>query len=231
MRIVLKISGESLKGDQNISNNSLEKVLREIKEIKKENELIIVVGGGNFWRGRNQLDIDDSTSDYIGMLATDMNALAISSYLSKNNINNRCYSAFEVCGVIEKPPTKNIIEQLKDNVVILGGGTGLPGFSTDMTTINAAVTYNADLILMSKNIDGIYEKDPREEGAKKIDQMTHEELFNMSLKQGTNSLLVMDLEAMSALVKHKIPIYLYSNNRINTIDDVINGKEGTKVIS
>ena len=231
MRIVLKISGESLKEDQNISNTALEKILKEINELKEGNELIIVVGGGNFWRGRNKLDIDNSTSDYIGMLATDMNALAISSYLDRNGVKNKCFSAFEVCGIIEKLPTKNILELLKDNIIILGGGTGLPGFSTDMTTINAAVTYEADLILMSKNVDGIYDKDPKEEGAKKIDRMSHEELFSMSVKQGTNCLLVMDLEAMSTLVKHKIPIYLYNNNKIRSIDDVINGEEGTKVIT
>ena len=231
MRIVLKISGESLKEDQNISNNALERILKEVKDIKEGNELIIIVGGGNFWRGRNKLDIDDSTSDYIGMLATDMNALAINSYLDRNGVKSKCFSAFEVSGIIEKLPTKNIIEQLKDNVIVLGGGTGLPNFSTDMTTINAAITYNADLILMSKNVDGIYDKDPKEEGAKKIDRMTHEELFNRSVKQGAEGLLVMDLEAMSSLVKHKIPIYLYNNYKINNIDDVINGNEGTKVIS
>lgn len=86
MRIVLKISGESLKDDQNISNEALDNVLERVKDIKKESELIIVVGGGNFWRGRNDLNIENDTSDYIGMLATCMNALALESFLNNNGL-------------------------------------------------------------------------------------------------------------------------------------------------
>ena len=89
MRIVLKISGESLKGNQNIDEGALEKVLKEVKSLKDDNELIIVVGGGNFWRGRNKLNINSSTSDYIGMLATCMNAIGITSYLNKNGISTK----------------------------------------------------------------------------------------------------------------------------------------------
>lgn len=231
MRIVLKISGESLKEEQNISSLSLEKILKEVKDIKRLGELLIIVGGGNFWRGRNKLDIESSTSDYIGMLATCMNALALESYLNKNGISSKAYSAINIPGLIEKKPTNEIEKELKDKVIILGGGTGLPNFSTDTTTVNAAITYKADLILMSKNIDGIYDKDPKEEGAKKIDSLTHEELLDMSVKQGIGSLLVMDLEALSALVKHKVPLYLYNNNEIENIDEVIKGDKGTRVLS
>lgn len=231
MRIVLKISGESLKDDQNISDLALEKILKEIKDISKDNELLIVVGGGNFWRGRNKLNIDNSTSDYIGMLATCMNALAIESYLNKNGVPSKAFGSLNIPGVLEKKPVSFIDQCLKDNIVILGGGTSLPNFSTDTTTVNAAITYNADIILMSKNVDGIYDRNPEEEGAKKIDKLTHDELFEMSVGQGINKLLVMDLEALSALVKHKIPLYLYNNNEISTIDEVVNGDKGTKVIS
>lgn len=231
MRVVLKISGESLKNDQNISNLALQKVLNEVKEVSLNNEVIIVVGGGNFWRGRNELSISNTTSDYIGMLATCMNALAIESFLNKNDINAKAFSAINIPGLIEKKSVSEISKYLKDNIIILGGGTGLPNFSTDTTTVNAAITYNADLILMSKNINGIYDKDPKEKGAKKIDIISHEELYNMSVKQGVNNLLVMDLEALSSLVKHKIPLYLYNNNEIDNIDEVINGNKGTKVIS
>ncbi len=229
MRIVLKISGESLKKDQNIDEKALEKVLNEIKKLKKDNELIIVVGGGNFWRGRNKLNIDKETSDYIGMLATCMNALGITSYLNKHNINTKCYSAIDIKGIIEKESITNIKKELKDNVIVLGGGTSLPGFSTDMTTVNTALNYDADIILMSKNVDGIYDKDPKEKGAKKYDNLTHEQLLDMSIKQGIDGLLVMDFEALSSLVKHQIPLYLYNNNDIDDINEVLNGNKGTKV--
>lgn len=229
MRIVLKISGESLKENQNIDELALKKVLDEVKSLKDENELIIVVGGGNFWRGRNKLDIDKETSDYIGMLATCMNALGITSYLNKNGVNAKCFSAIDIKGVIEKESITNIKKELKTNVIVLGGGTSLPGFSTDMTTVNTAINYDADLILMSKNVDGIYDKDPKDKGAKKIDNITHDELLNMSLKQGVDNLLVMDIEALSSLVKHKIPLYLYNNNEIDNLNEVLNGNKGTKV--
>ena len=229
MRIVLKISGESLKGNQNIDEGALEKVLKEVKSLKDDNELIIVIGGGNFWRGRNKLNINSSTSDYIGMLATCMNAIGITSYLNKNGISTKCYSAIDIKGIIEKESITNIKKELKNNVIVLGGGTSLPGFSTDMTTVNTAVNYDADLILMSKNVDGIYDKDPKEEGAKKFDNLTHEQLFEISVKQGIDGLLVMDFEALASLVKHKIPLYLYNNNEIEDLNEVLNGNKGTRV--
>ena len=230
MRIVLKISGESLKDDQNISDKALNKILERIKDIKKDNELIIVVGGGNFWRGRNKLNIDNDTSDYIGMLATCMNALALESFLNNSGVSSKAFSAIDVPGLIEKKEVVEIENKLKDNIIVLGGGTGNPGVSTDTTTVNAAISYKADLILMSKNVDGIYDKDPKEEGAKKYDTMTHEELLNMSLAQG-DSLHVMDLGALEKLVQYKIPLYLYNNNEIESIDEVLKGNKGTKVVT
>ena len=230
MRIVLKISGESLKGDQNISDKALDKILERIRDIKKDNELIIVVGGGNFWRGRNKLNIDNDTSDYIGMLSTCMNALALESFLNNSGLSTKAFSAIDVPSLIPKKDIKEIEKELKDNIIVLGGGTGNPGVSTDTTTVNAAIDYNADLILMSKNVDGIYDKDPKEEGAKKYDIMTYKELYDMSLAQG-DTLHVMDLGALEKLLEYKIPLYLYSNNDIKSIDEVINGNKGTKVIT
>ena len=219
-----------MKGDQNISDLALDKILKEIKDIKKDNELIIVVGGGNFWRGRNKLNIDSDTSDYIGMLATCMNALAISSFLNNSGLSSKTFSAIDIPNLIEKKEVREVEKELKNNIIVLGGGTGNPGVSTDTTTVNAAISYNADLILMSKNVDGIYDKDPKEKGARKLDTMTHEELYNMSLAQG-DSLHVMDLGALKKLNEYKIPLYLYSNNDISSINEVINGNKGTKVIT
>ena len=232
MRIVLKISGEALKNGNNISEEKLEKIYKNILEIKDNNELIIVVGGGNFWRGRNKLNIQSSTSDYIGMLGTVMNALAINSYLNKKGISSSCYSAFEVLGIIKKAISTDIENDLSSGkVIILGGGLGVPNLSTDMTTISKAIEYNADLILMAKNIDAIYDKDPKYEDAKKIEEITHEELLNMSIGQGLGSLTVLDLEALVELAKHKVPMHLYNFENIDSIKEVLDGKTGTKVIT
>lgn len=232
MRIVLKVSGESLKGDFNIDEKSLDGLYKGVLDISTNNELIIVVGGGNFWRGRNKLDIDKSTSDYIGMLGTVMNAIAISSYLNNKGIESSCYSAFEVSGVVKKEIKIDIEKDLKDKkIIVLGGGLGIPNLSTDMTTVSKAIEYNADLILMAKNIEAIYDKDPKEAGAKKIDEISHEELLKMSLNQGVSSLTILDLEALVELAKHKIPLYLYSFKKIKNINEVFLGKIGTKVIT
>lgn len=232
MRIVLKISGESLKDDINISENSLKKICSDIKELKRNNELIVVIGGGNFWRGRNKLNINSTTSDYIGMLATVMNALAITSYLNENNIESVSYSAFDITGIIKKADPYEVENDLKSKkVVVFGGGLGVPNISTDMTTVSKAVEYKADVILMSKNIDAIYDRDPKLGNASRIKEISHEKLLEMSLAQGVDSLMILDLEALTSLVKHKIPLYVYNSNKISSINDVFSNKEGTKVIT
>ena len=232
MRIVLKLSGESLKGDSNIDTKKLEKICSEIREIGKDNELLVVVGGGNFWRGRNSLNISSATSDYMGMLGTIMNALAMESYLNKDEVIATCYSAFEVLGVVKKAILSDVLEDLKKGkIVILGGGLGVPNLSTDMTTVSKAIEYDADLILMAKNVDGIYDRDPKNSDAKKLDTITHEELLNLSLSQGVSSLLILDAEALVELTKHKIPLYVYKADEIDNIEEVISGEKGTRVIT
>lgn len=232
MRIVLKVSGESLKGDSNIDTKKLEKICSEIREIGKDNELLVVVGGGNFWRGRNSLNISSATSDYMGMLGTIMNALAMESYLNKDEVIATCYSAFEVLGVVKKAILSDVLEDLKQGkIVILGGGLGVPNLSTDMTTVSKAIEYDADLILMAKNVDGIYDRDPKNFDAKKLDTITHEELLNLSLSQGVSSLLILDAEALVELTKHKIPLYVYKADEIDNIEEVISGEKGTRVIT
>lgn len=232
MRVVLKISGEALKGENNISDSGLETVLKDIKELHEYNELIIIVGGGNFWRGRNELNINSTVSDYIGMLATAMNSLAINSYLNENGIESSVYGSFDITGIIKKGTPYEIENDLKNKkVVVFGGGLGIPNLTTDMTTVSKALEYKADLILMSKSIDAIYDRNPKEEGAQKIKEISHEDLLNISLKQGVDSLMIMDLEALSSLSKHKMPLYVYSSSIINSIKDVLDGLEGTKVIT
>ena len=233
MRVVLKISGESLKGEFDLDNNALEKVLKDIKPIVDAGtELIIVPGGGNFWRGRNSLNINSSISDYIGMLATIMNALAICSYLNENSIEAVAYSSFDITGVIKKGTPYDIERDLKNKkVVVFGGGLGVPNLTTDMTTVSKAVEHKADMILMAKSIDAIYDRNPKEEGARKLKEISHEDLLTMSLKQGVDSLMIMDLEALSTLSKHKVPLYVYSTKDVKNLNEVLEGKTGTKVIT
>lgn len=100
-----------------------------------------------------------------------------------------------------------------------------------MTTVSKAISYDADFILMAKNVDGVYDKDPKKFDAKKFDILTHQELFDLSIKQGASSLMILDIEALAALVKHKIPMYIYNSSDINNLSDVIDGKVGTKVVS
>lgn len=232
MRVVLKISGESLSGNGCIDSLMLDRVLTQVKELSSDNEVILVVGGGNFWRGRNDLNINKVVSDNIGMLATVMNGMAISSYLNECGIKSRCYGSFDVSGMVERENVSSVLSDLSNGyVVVFGGGLGVANLSTDMTTISKAISYDASLILMAKNVDGVYDKDPKKFDAKKFDVLTHQELFDLSIKQGASSLMILDIEALAALVKHKIPMYIYNSSDINNLNDVIDGKVGTKVVS
>lgn len=232
MRVVLKISGESLSGNGCIDSLMLDRVLTQVKELSLDNEVILVVGGGNFWRGRNDLNINKVVSDNIGMLATVMNGMAISSYLNECGIKSRCYGSFDVSGMVERENVSSVLSDLSNGyVVVFGGGLGVPNLSTDMTTISKAISYDASLILMAKNVDGVYDKDPKKFDAKKFDVLTHQELFDLSIKQGASSLMILDIEALAALVKHKIPMYIYNSSDVNSLNDVIDGKVGTKVVS
>mgnify|MGYP004662326163 FL=1 len=232
MRVVLKISGESLSGNGCIDSLMLDRVLTQVKELSLDNEVILVVGGGNFWRGRNDLNINKVVSDNIGMLATVMNGMAISSYLNECGIKSRCYGSFDVSGMVLRENVSSVLDDLSNGyVVVFGGGLGVANLSTDMTTVSKAISYDADFILMAKNVDGVYDKDPKKFDAKKFDILTHQELFDLSIKQGASSLMILDIEALAALVKHKIPMYIYNSSDINNLNDVIDGKVGTKVVS
>lgn len=232
MRVVLKISGESLSGNGCIDSLMLDRVLAQVKELSLDNEVILVVGGGNFWRGRNDLNINKVVSDNIGMLATVMNGMAVSSYLNGCGIKSRCYGSFDVSGMVERENVSSVLSDLSNGyVVVFGGGLGVPNLSTDMTTISKAISYDASLILMAKNVDGVYDKDPKKFDAKKFDVLTHQELFDLSIKQGASSLMILDIEALAALVKYKIPMYIYNSSDVSSLNDVIDGKVGTKVVS
>lgn len=234
MRVIVKISGEVLKEDNNICDSMLKKVLDDVRLLKNNNyDVILVVGGGNFWRGRNNLDIDSTISDQIGMLATIMNSLAINNYLNNNGIISNVFSAFEVDGIVKKYNEYDVLKALRKNkVIVLGGGLGIPNFSTDMVTIEKAIQLKADMIIMAKNIDGIYDKDPKLEGAVKKDEITHQELLINQINVGIEKQGVMDFEALATLAKHRIPLYLYSAKDKEGLQSIIDGKnKGTTVIT
>lgn len=231
MKIVIKISGEALKGNNSIETSMLEKVYQDLKELRShENEIFVVVGGGNFFRGRNYLEIDNATKDYMGMLSTVMNVLALNNFLNNKGLKSKCFSSFEIAGIMKKYNYQEVKESLKDNIVILAGGLGVPNFSTDMVTIQKAVELQADLVLMGKNIDGIYDKDPRKYQATKISKLTHKELLELQLKNGFEQ-PVIDFEAMSMLCRNEIPLYLYGLADKNVISDLLNNKYSGTLVS
>ena len=232
MRIVMKISGEALKNGDNLSSAMLERILDNVLSLEpSDNELILVIGGGNFWRGRNGLDISNSISDQIGMLGSMMNAMAICDYLNKNSIVSSIYCAYGIDGVVPKYDYYSILEDLSNKkIVVLGGGLGVPNFSTDMVTVEKAVEYSCDMIIMGKNIDGIYDKDPSLNGAKKIDFMTHKELLDNQIKEGIDKQGVMDFEAICTLCKYKIPLYVYDLKEKNGLKDFINKKYSGTIV-
>ena len=166
-RVVLKLSGESLKGDQEFGLDSdiLKTIATEIKKVSKINaQVSIVAGGGNFWRGAEfeKRGMDRSTADYAGMLATIMNALALQDELEKNQIEVRTQSALNLPSVAEAYIRRRAIRHLeKGRLVLFAGGTGNPFMSTDTAAALRAVEINADILIMAKNgVDGLYDSDP-----------------------------------------------------------------------
>ncbi len=209
----MKISGESLKDEtSNISDKMLDSVFGDVKKLVEcNNQVVLVLGGGNFFRGRNKVNLDKATLDYMGMLSTVINALAVTNYLNNHGIKSVSYSMVEIPGIVEKFNYEKVKQDITSSVIVLSGGIATPNFTTDMVTIEKAIELSCDMILMAKNIDGIYDGDPNKGSAKKFDKMTHEDLINLQIKNGIDSMGVMDFEAISMLYKHKIPLYLYSN--------------------
>ena len=163
-RVLLKISGEALAGDQKfgISDETTNTVAKQIKELCDLGvETAIVVGGGNFWRGRSSENMDRATADYMGMLATVMNALALESALNIHGVKARVQTAIEMREIAEPYARMKAISRLeRKEVVIFGAGTGNPFFSTDTTAALRAAEMDAEVILLAKNVDAVYSDDP-----------------------------------------------------------------------
>ena len=227
-RILLKLSGEALAGDskKGIDPNVIGKICDEIKKVKQLGvEIAIVVGGGNFWRGRSSENIDRTKADQIGMLATVMNCIYVSEIFRSAGMKTAVLTPFE-CGSFTKLFSKDRANKYfeKGMVVFFAGGTGHPYFSTDTGVVLRAVEVEAEVILLAKSIDGVYDSDPKANpAAKKYDEISIDEVI-------ANNLQVVDMTASILARDNKMPMWVFGLNEENSIVNTVNGKfTGTKV--
>lgn len=222
-RIVLKLSGEALAGKEKtgIDNEVIKSIAKRVKAVTEKGvEVGIVVGGGNFWRGRDSLNIQRATSDYMGMLGTVMNALALQDALEKMDVLTRVQTSIEMRAVAEPYIRRRAIRQLeKKMVVIFAAGTGNPYFSTDTTAALRAAEINAEAILLAKKgVDGIYDSDPKlNKDAKKFDKLSYLDILSKNLK-------IMDATATSLCMDNKIPLVVFGIDDPDNIIRVVNGE-------
>ena len=230
-RVVLKLSGESLAGEQGFGINPevVEDIARQVKEIRNHGvDVAIVVGGGNIWRGLagSAKGMDRASADYMGMLATIMNSLALQDALEKMDVYTRVQTAIEMREVAEPYIRRRAVRHMeKGRVVIFGGGTGNPYFSTDTTAALRAAEIEADVILMAKKgTDGIYDSDPNKNpNAKKFDKLTYIDILNKGLA-------VMDSTATSLCMDNKIPLVVFNiDDHKNIVRAALGEEIGTTV--
>lgn len=228
-RVVLKLSGEAMAGNRGvgIDSDTIRIIAREVKKVHELGvQTSIVVGGGNFWRGRDSAEMDRGTSDYMGMLGTVMNALALQDALEQMNVVTRVQTAIEMKEVAEPYIRRRAIRHLEKNrVVIFSGGIGNPYFSTDTTAALRAAEIDADVILLAKKgVDGIYDSDPKiNPNAKKFNELSYFDILSKKLK-------IMDSTATSLCMDNNIPLIVFGIDHPGNIVDVILGKNiGTNV--
>ena len=227
-RILLKLSGEALAGDskKGIDPDVIGKICDEIKKVKQLGvEIAIVVGGGNFWRGRNGKEMERTTSDYMGMLATVMNGLALQDALEARGMYTRVQTAIEMRQIAEPYIKRKALKHLeRGRIVIFSCGTGIPYFTTDTTAALRAAEIEADVILVAKTIDGVYSADPKvDPNAIKYDKITYLDILNKDLK-------VMDSTATSLCRDNNIPLLVFGiNEPENILKAVMGEKIGTLV--
>ncbi len=227
-RVVLKLSGEALAGDKKTGFDEATciEVAKQVKELVDNGvEVGIVIGGGNFWRGRTSETIDRTKADQIGMLATIMNCIYVSEIFRYVGMMTQVLTPFE-CGSMTKMFSKDRANKYfkKGMVVFFAGGTGHPCFSTDTATVLRAIEIEADVILLAKAIDGVYDSDPKTNpSAKKYDEITIGEVLDKKLA-------VIDLSATIMCLENKMPMMVFGLNEPNSIVNTLNGKfTGTKV--
>ena len=224
-RVIIKLSGEALsQNGVGIYAKNVKNIAQEVKNLYDQKVSIgIIVGAGNIWRGRDAEEngMQRADADYMGMIGTILNALALESALKSLGVKTRTMSALQVGNVVEPYNRKKALECLEQNeIVIFAGGTGHPFFSTDTTSALRAAEINADLILMAKNgVDGVYDDDPKTNpNAKKFTKMTFDDILNKKLK-------VMDLTAATLCSENNIEIIVFDMNVSGNIAKAINHPE------
>ena len=224
-RILLKLSGESLSGDKNfgISALKISHYVQGIQSLLKENiELAIVIGGGNIFRGidAKEQGLDSTQGDYMGMLATVINGLALQASLEKKGIPTRVLSAIEINKIVEPYIRRRAIRHLeKGRVVIFVAGTGNPYFTTDTAATLRAIEINADIIAKGTRVDGVYTSDPESDKlAEKIDKISIDEVYRKNLS-------VMDMTAFTLCKENKLPIIIFDINDLENLTKLAKGEK------
>lgn len=230
-RVLLKLSGEALMGnmkfgyDQDIIN----RICADILDVYNMGiQLCIVIGGGNILRGNTSKDIgiDKASGDYMGMLATIMNAIALQNLLEQIGISTRVQSAMPINAICETYARRKAIRHMeKGRVVIFAGGTGNPFFTTDTASALRAIEMNCDLLLKGTQVDGVYDSDPKKnEDAKRYTKLTYKQVLDNDLK-------VMDASAISLARENNLPIAVFSIKNRGSFEEVIKGKGEFTIIS
>lgn len=229
-RILLKLSGESLMGNQSygISPDMLEQYVRDIKEVvEKGVQVAIVIGGGNIFRGLSGAakGMDRVQGDYMGMLATLINSMALQAELEKQGIKTELLSGLAIEPICKEMSRRRAIEAMEEGkVVVIGGGSGNPFFTTDTASALRAVEIKADVILKGTRVDGVYTADPEKDpNATKYTTLSFQEALAKKLK-------IMDLTAFALCEENNLPIYVFDMNKVGNLLKVVEGQEiGTEV--
>ena len=228
-KILLKLSGEALAGDKKtgLDEGTVMEVSRQVKAIAEDGiQVSIVIGGGNFWRGRSSGAIDRCKADQIGMMATVMNCIYVSEIFRHSGLQTEVFTPF-VCGAFTRLFSKDEADRClsQGKVVFFAGGTGHPYFSTDTTAALRAVEREADMILLAKAVDGVYDSDPKDNpGAEKYDEIHIQDVIDKQLA-------VMDLTASIMCMENKMPMLVFGLNGKDSIIQTVRGEFcGTKVL-
>ena len=229
-RVLLKLSGESLQGPggSGLDSAAIELVSDEIKSVRSMGvETAVVIGGGNIFRGvsSSSRGMDRSTADYMGMLATVINALALQDFLERKGLSTRVQAALEIKQVAEPFIKRRAMRHLeKGRIVIFAAGTGNPFFTTDTAATLRALQMGADIIMKATKVDGVYDKDPVEhEDAVKFAELTHMEMLKRGLR-------VMDATSVSLCMEEKIPIVVFDLFEKGNIEKIIRGRKVGTII-
>ena len=222
-RVLLKLSGEALAGEagSGIDPATVDRVVVQLVELAKKGvQIAIVVGGGNFWRGRQGVAMDKVTADHMGMLATIMNALALQDAIEKKGVPTRVQTALSIPDVAEPFILRKALRHFEcGRIVIFACGTGNPYFTPDSGAALRAAEIKADVLLMAKNVDGVYDSDPKTHpDAKKLNELTYMEVLNKNIA-------VMDFTSVTMCMENNIPIVAFGLSDENSIIRAVSGEK------